>query len=113
MAGIVATVGPTLAYVLGNRLKNCAKLVFKHVVFPLHKYGVLELAAYGMLGLISVQAYRYPPQHATAASMVGLVAGLGLIPCWVYTLLVFPVPAGYWMVRKNMGHHAYQAVDRR
>jgi len=83
--GALLTVGPFILYVLGAHLAKIATMLYEHVVVPLHKAGLFELLAYALAFLVTAQSCRYPMQHASAATLVGLSGALAFAPCWAYS----------------------------
>ena len=85
IVGLVATVGPFLAYIFGEQLVRIAKALYENVILPTHRVGGLEVLAYALSICLAAQSYRYPPQQASAATMVALSGALALGPCWAYS----------------------------
>lgn len=89
IVGILATVGPFVAYIFGPFLISIVGRLFNQVILPtikaLHRWGVLEAAAYTVAFAFSVQGSRYSEGQAGAALNVALTGGLAFVPCWVYS----------------------------
>jgi len=89
IVGLLATLGPCLAYLCGPVLLRCAKWLTTEVLQPvalaLHRWGVWEAAAYLLAFLFSAQSCQYPAAQADAAIMVALTGSLAFAPCWMYS----------------------------
>jgi len=99
VSGIILTVGPCVAYLLGPLLLRCAAALVIRVLAPLatflHEHGFIEALAYLSSVAMVAQGLRYPPAQAQAGMMVSLTGGLFLIPCWGYsTALHVKQPGG-------------------
>lgn len=90
--GILATVGPFLAWTFGQLALRIARFLYDHVILPGHRVGVFEVAAYALAFGLIAQASRYPQQQAGAAVFVALTGGLGLAPCWAYSTSLHTTP---------------------
>jgi hypothetical protein len=86
--GIIATVGPCVAYLCGPFLMKYATILFEEFLRPigkrLHRWGVFEAISYLLSLFFSVQGSRYPP-GSDAGTMVALPGGLAFLPCWAYS----------------------------
>jgi len=83
--GGVLTIGPCVLYVFGETMAKLLKSLYESLLVPMHKAGVFELLAYAAAFLLSAQSCRYPVQHASAATLVGLSGAVGVVPCWAYS----------------------------
>lgn len=87
--GIVGTVGPCVAYLLGPVLLMCGRALVNVVLVPLatfmHDKGIIEAIAYLLSLVVAAQGLRYPSAQAEAGMMVGFTGGLFIIPCWGYS----------------------------
>jgi len=98
IVGILATVGPFIAYLAGPFLMRLATQLFERVLRPtamaLHSWGVFEIAAYALAFGFSAQGCRYPDGQSQAAKMVALTGGLAFAPCWVYSTTLHTTSSG-------------------
>merc|ERR1712032_1520296 len=98
IVGILATVGPFIAYLAGPLLMRLATELFRRVLRPtaraLHDWGVFEVAAYALAFGFSAQGCRYPDGQSQAAVMVALTGGLAFAPCWMYSTALHTTPSG-------------------
>lgn len=99
--GILVTVGPMVAMLVGPLFARIASLFVRRIVVPicqtLHRWGAFEACAYALALGFSVQGSRYPVGHGqdSAAVMVALTGGLSFVPCWMYsTSLHVKTPGG-------------------
>lgn len=96
--GILLTVGPCLAYLIGPFLAKLASALIEHVIAPvatyLHRVGFLEFLAFMLALGFSVQGSRYPAGQADAAKMVALTGGLSFVPCWAYSTALHSTGGG-------------------
>jgi len=83
--GVLATLIPFVLYIFGEAIAELLTKLYKDLIVPMHKHGIFELVAYAISFLFSAQSCRYPVQHASAATLVGLTGGLGFLPCWSYS----------------------------
>mmetsp|Transcript_41468 Transcript_41468/g.72829 ORF Transcript_41468/g.72829 Transcript_41468/m.72829 type:complete len:449 (-) Transcript_41468:92-1438(-) len=87
--GVLATIGPCIAYLVGPFLLRCMESLYRHVLRPvaifLHSWGVFEVAAYTLAFAFSAQGCRYSMAQAQPAMMVALTGGLAFMPCWMYS----------------------------